>query len=556
MSFSPYFLLKPPYRIISFDGGGIFGYFTALMLRQLCEQNDTFLDGEDDTIFAGLSAGALSALLLAREERPRDAILRGDLERLFYDPRLYENDNPVTAITSIFGLTAWCSGPSMKELVQDFWGDTTLGEMPQRVLIETFDFTGKNPTNDERMWQPKTFRNFGRNNQADVAAAFVAYGATAPATYRPVDGGISDGGYFAINPVMSAVSQIIQLDELEERYWCILQRIYYQVQIMAPAYKALFSLNFNLGAALQYDTIRPILMEGLAVIRHEMNDLLELLGDLELRGYEGVNVVGLIAQLEEIISEGYFDTDYPVTYDVSVIELSQKNYHGFLDLWQNLVDNPIAPTEKVWTEHWEAVKHELADDLFGPGLKGETGGFFWLQNNPPPIDNAGGVNMLEDIAVGTLPQNTEGLYEALMSLFPARISDIQAFSMGCGNAIPGYCLENFNLGYLNINLIPTNIQQLAFLPPSFYLLLDPGLVSASQQAKQVLGENYMRFNPPMLKFPVPNEILSLYWSRFASLRKYILNSITAQAEKVTHAQYAIANHWLRGHEWTHQDHCQ
>lgn len=58
----------PTYRLISLDGGGIYGYNTVLMLRALAERNPGFLCAKKKYIFAGTSAGALISLLLAKEE--------------------------------------------------------------------------------------------------------------------------------------------------------------------------------------------------------------------------------------------------------------------------------------------------------------------------------------------------------------------------------------------------------------------------------------------------------------------------------------------------------
>ncbi|MCA9649183.1 MAG: patatin-like phospholipase family protein [Myxococcales bacterium] len=60
-------------HIISMDGGGIYGLATARMLRKLCERDPAFLAKSDIASyrFAGTSAGALNALLLAKEEDPR-----------------------------------------------------------------------------------------------------------------------------------------------------------------------------------------------------------------------------------------------------------------------------------------------------------------------------------------------------------------------------------------------------------------------------------------------------------------------------------------------------
>ncbi len=60
------------YRMLCMDGGGIYGYFTVLMLRNLAQRYDNFLTKRHISAFAGTSAGALISMLLAKEENPRE----------------------------------------------------------------------------------------------------------------------------------------------------------------------------------------------------------------------------------------------------------------------------------------------------------------------------------------------------------------------------------------------------------------------------------------------------------------------------------------------------
>ena len=53
----------PPYYIMSFDGGGIRGYLSILILRKLLKENPDILDKID--LFAGTSTGGIIALGLA-----------------------------------------------------------------------------------------------------------------------------------------------------------------------------------------------------------------------------------------------------------------------------------------------------------------------------------------------------------------------------------------------------------------------------------------------------------------------------------------------------------
>lgn len=57
-----------PYRILSFDGGGMRGYLTLLLLERLTEARPGLLERAD--LLAGTSSGGLIALCLAAGRSP------------------------------------------------------------------------------------------------------------------------------------------------------------------------------------------------------------------------------------------------------------------------------------------------------------------------------------------------------------------------------------------------------------------------------------------------------------------------------------------------------
>ncbi len=549
MTFLPYFLVKPPYRVISFDGGGIYGYFTTLMLRKLCERNPNFLNGDDGTVFAGISAGALIALALAKEKCPRDAIMSGEIEKIFKDYRLYSNLDPVTAIGSLVGLSSWCSGPLMKDFCQETWGTLSLGELPQRVLISTFDFIGPNDEMDKRKWGPRNFRNFGENPQAGVSAAFIAYGATAPATYRPVDGGISDAGYFAINPAMGATTLISSMGPEERAFWRSGGTTHLAVARILEHLKTLHRTIITSGDSSGYGQVRTSIAVDQAIVHRELGLLKDLFKEMIGFGY-GLEttemLMELIARIDAAFASGLFNCVYPEVYEpAAVLQCSQKNIHGCLQLWDLTVNSPIFSAEESWHRTWDQARQEVEEGFFGNTARQEHG-FFQLLALPYSGDDQGRLLLL---ASDNLLQSVHGLYVASMAQIPDRIKHTQAFSMGTGTFIPGYFLRNFDLGWLNINLMPTNVAEQTYGQPPWYLLIDPSIESTNKQARELLGDNYLRFSPNVIKFPVPNMVISLYLSRFLAFRNPILQGIEEKSKEVTAEELHTAETWLETHGW-------
>jgi hypothetical protein len=231
-------------RILSLDGGGLYGLTSALWLRQLCEEDKTFLSENDVDLFAGCSAGALNALLLAREPSPRKFVLAGGLEEFWRQPGTFCNSNPFTAFWSLFQVTAWFGATDLLWLLQSIFGDMTLGDLRHRVLITTFNWTGRRypswgsrPLHDGcccppgfdpcnpwaafwgsgagiaasgEGWRPKFFKNFP-DDEVDCRSRIVdvAYAATTPPGMRAVLDGFGDGGTFNACPAADAIAAAV-----------------------------------------------------------------------------------------------------------------------------------------------------------------------------------------------------------------------------------------------------------------------------------------------------------------------------------------------------------
>lgn len=224
-------------QILTMDGAGIYGLSAGLWLQQMVDQDPEFLGPGQVDLFAGISSGAVNSLLLARRENPRDGI--ADIVRIWHaaEPWLPPED-PLDNLMSLYGLTAWYGGNRFMEFLDRTFGDTRLGDVPNRVLVCCFDLSdgstgppgnpvlqaiesisrlfkhdaGCNNGDPLRHWRPVLVSNFLDQDWMDFRLADLAYAATAMPTMRPVRKGLADAGIFNGNPSTMAIVAALDLE--------------------------------------------------------------------------------------------------------------------------------------------------------------------------------------------------------------------------------------------------------------------------------------------------------------------------------------------------------
>lgn len=238
-----------PFHILAMDGGGIYGLVSAIWLRQLCEQIPTFLEGSSVDMFAGISAGAINVLLLCKYDNPREAVLKGELENFWLeDVGAFSNVNPMSAWLARMGLGGLVGEEDFLTQLEKYFGDMTLGDLRQSVLIPTFNWTGQRKDIDfgprgarghfalargsrgearpwwvspkfaaGDAWRPKVFSNMPGDADCKYRVVDIAYGAATPAGIRAVRGGIGDAATYTGNPAMEAISGAVHLMRYHER---------------------------------------------------------------------------------------------------------------------------------------------------------------------------------------------------------------------------------------------------------------------------------------------------------------------------------------------------
>ena len=235
------------YKILSMDGASLFdglGYVTPALLERVdstlrkAGRRGHFLDRVD--LFAGTSSGGWTAMYLAMQKQPSDALKprrrAGRAKLLVFQKTLAEfwrdaaesmapsqTMTPERTIMALCGVSALMSVDSGRELLIKYFGEhTTLRDLNRHVLITTFQLD--NPKETHRRWKQKIFHNFGKDNprstetDLDEKVVDVAMRTGAAPLVGPIVHGLSgqgpgyvDGGVFANNPALCALAQALKV---------------------------------------------------------------------------------------------------------------------------------------------------------------------------------------------------------------------------------------------------------------------------------------------------------------------------------------------------------
>lgn len=485
-----------PLRVLSIDGAGIYGYVGARWLRQLSERVPNFLAPDDEhriALFAGISSGAVNALLLAKHADPREALRTKELETFWKTPNgAFANTNPVASALSMMGMTPLFSTSDFLRQLKDHFGDMRIGDLKHPVLIGTFNFHGKSgkidfgdesdlpwlsqgfrpppPAADEkgssarlRQWRPKFFNNLRRNEpDCDYRVVDIAFAAAAPPPLRAIRGGLGDAAVFTANPSVECVTALLDL-----LTWLRPERR-----------KALLLTAMRQAQADGHD-------RDLTRAAHELYDTI-------------FNEEGTLEAAQRAATE----TRAEVTPAAVPLEPKEEAFSFAHDDEVRAVSEFDEGAAAIDPAQLDAVRHRFVD-------------------------------LLMDEYTGIMQQVFRR----------ARV-----LSVGDGVVEANYWLQNYALGNTPYSQLPTNPAMKQWYPPSTLLALDAPRQSAHYVTERLLGTlRYHRLNPPIMELPT---VVATMMTRFWPWHDLLIQSIDKQVETETslegveRAADYLRNDWL------------
>ncbi len=190
------------YRILTLDGGGIRGVFSAQLLAML-EEEFHFLQHVD--LFVGTSTGSILACALAYGIPPNEIVnfYRTHAKGIFTEKGGLYSYFPLDLLQAKYN----------RDYFQDilesiFPKNLQLSQLPKKVVCISFQLY--NPTIN--CWSPSLEDNFDPEVAKRISVTDAILRSTAAPTYFPSYQGHIDGGAVANNPAMMGLTRALDMD--------------------------------------------------------------------------------------------------------------------------------------------------------------------------------------------------------------------------------------------------------------------------------------------------------------------------------------------------------
>jgi len=204
-------------KILCCDGGGIRGLITALLIENLEEIFEGFIDKADG--FAGTSTGGLIPLGLTRGRPIKDIveIYKTKGAEIFtpngWTVAKQDLGEPTDEAPLVGPGIRVCQYKSdgLKKLAEQLLGSDALRDSEKMVAVNAAQLWDDGC----QSWQPRTLSSLPANDFRDVSMVDAALATSAAPTYFPPHekseylGYFADGGLFANNPALTAVGEAL-----------------------------------------------------------------------------------------------------------------------------------------------------------------------------------------------------------------------------------------------------------------------------------------------------------------------------------------------------------
>lgn len=185
----------PPYRIVTFDGGGVKGSLMATLVKRISDHFPNLLEQVD--LFAGTSTGSVVALTLASG-------FSADTLVDFYSQ---ENLRSAFSPSRFNWLRPKYSNVNFRSLLENhFPGNPRLRDLTKHNLVAP---TFKLDSLKKHDWCPVFAHNFPGSSHLDELVVDVALRSAAAPTVFPSHQGHIDGGMVANNPSTVAIAMAL-----------------------------------------------------------------------------------------------------------------------------------------------------------------------------------------------------------------------------------------------------------------------------------------------------------------------------------------------------------
>jgi patatin-like phospholipase/acyl hydrolase len=188
------------FQILSLDGGGLRGIFSAALLANLEDDLNMRVADHFDLI-AGTSTGGIIALGLGLGLTPREIVE-------FYvrlGPAVFRDRSRLRAVRRL--LRAKYGASRLQAALSEVFGDRTFGDSAKRLVVTAYN-VGTDDVYLFRTPHLPTLARDWRERAVDVAMATAAAPTYLPG--MPLNGTrLVDGGIFANNPAMVAVTEAV-----------------------------------------------------------------------------------------------------------------------------------------------------------------------------------------------------------------------------------------------------------------------------------------------------------------------------------------------------------